>query len=123
MTFYERLQFKIKEKGETIKSTEKQCGMANATIQKWQKQSPRLENIEKVALFLNVSLDWLVFGTERIDSKHIQPNTVLPPAEQQLLDYYHAASSEGQVHIMEQAEFYSSKYPKLSGKSSNYKIG
>ena len=52
------------EKGETIKSTEKQCGMANATIQKWQKQSPRLENIEKVAKFLNVSLDWLVFGED-----------------------------------------------------------
>ncbi len=64
MNFYERLQLKIKEKGETIKSTEKQCGMANATIQKWQKQSPRLENVEKVARYLNISIDWLVFGEE-----------------------------------------------------------
>ena len=118
MTFYERLQFKIKEKGETIKSTEKHCGMANATIQKWQKQSPRLENVEKVALFLDVSLDWLVFGTE--PTPQLRP--VFPEDEQQLLDYYDQCSQEGKNRIMEQAEFIAAKYPK-TGKSSEYKIG
>ena len=72
MTFYERLQMKIKEKGETVKSTEKQCGMANATIQKWQKQSPRLENVAKVAKFLNISLDWLVYGEENKSEEEIE---------------------------------------------------
>lgn len=81
MTFYERLQERIKEKGETIKSTEKKCGMANATIQKWQKQSPRLENIEKVATFLDISIDWLVKGEEQTERR-------LTAEEQELLTLY-----------------------------------
>ena len=95
-------------------------GIRQSTISGWRQKfnEPEAELLEPISKALNISVEFLVTGKD-----HLDPGTVLPENEQQLLDYYHAASSEGQYHIMEQAEFYSSKYPKLSGKSSNYKIG
>ena len=55
--------------------------------------------------------------------EHIEPGTVLPEPEQQLLDYYHAANDTGQSRIMEQAQILSAAFPKATGKSSEYKIG
>ncbi len=59
---FSRLDFIIKERGLTLSRVEKECGLGNGTIKRWESQSPRLDKLVSVARFLNISLDFLVFG-------------------------------------------------------------
>lgn len=43
----------------TIAQLEKRCGFANATIRRWESGSPSIANVEKVADFFKVGLDYL----------------------------------------------------------------
>ena len=58
-----RIETAIKEKGLTFNRVEHDCGLGNGTIKRWQDQSPRLEKLIAVAGYLDVSLDYLVFGS------------------------------------------------------------
>lgn len=109
MSFYERLLDKIKENGETIKSTETKCGLANATIVKWKTQSPRLENIIKVAQFLNISIDWLIHG-----------NTDINQNEKKLLDNFRKLEQRDQEEIQDIIKI---KLERQATKIINSKIG
>lgn len=44
----------------SIGKLEQACGLSNATIRRWEKASPSVANLIKVADFFGVSLDWLV---------------------------------------------------------------
>ena len=98
----------------------KAIGKGTSQITNWKNRNsdPPVEHLPAIAQLLNVSLEWLITGTEKIVSN--SPNQ---PDEQQLLQYYNRSNPEGKERIMEQAEFISSKYPENLGKSSNYKIG
>lgn len=95
-------------------------GIRQSTISGWKQKfnEPEAELLEPIANALNISVEWLITGKDTIE-----PGALLPEQEQLLLNYYHAANQEGQERIIEQAEFLSAKYPKLEGKSSEYKIG
>lgn len=97
MDLYNRLQGKIKEKGETIKSTEEKCGLANATIQKWKKQSPRIDTLLKVTTFLNISIDWLIIGEESEE----QNEGSMKDNEKELIDNYRKLTEKDQKEINE----------------------
>lgn len=62
MTFFERLSALISEKNLTFRKVERDCGLANATIRRWETQSPRLESVITVANYLQVSVDYLALG-------------------------------------------------------------
>lgn len=66
MSIVDRLQSIVKERGTTFKQLERDCGIGNGTIRRWEEQSPRLDKLSKVANFLQVSLDYLVFGSGEI---------------------------------------------------------
>lgn len=53
-----------KQRNTSIKRIERECGIANATIRKWETQGPSLDSIKKVAENLQVSLDYIVYGEE-----------------------------------------------------------
>lgn len=74
----DRLERVIKEKALTFYRLEKDCRLGNGTIKRWREQSPRLDKLATVAQYLDVSLDYLVFGT--IQSENIGNG------EQKLLD-------------------------------------
>ena len=44
----------------TFARLERECGLANATIRRWDNVSPNIENLIKVANYFGVSLDYLV---------------------------------------------------------------
>ena len=44
----------------SINKVEDACGLGHATIRKWDKSSPRLDNVQKVADFLGVSVCELI---------------------------------------------------------------
>ena len=58
----QRIEKCIKEKGSNFKRVERECGLGNGTIKRWSEQSPRLDKLVVVAEYLQVSLDYLVFG-------------------------------------------------------------
>lgn len=53
----------IKERGLSFTRVEHDCGLGNGTIKRWADQSPRLDRLVAVSEYLNVSLDYLVFGS------------------------------------------------------------
>lgn len=62
MSFYERLIDLIEKKSLTIRKVERECGLANASIRRWETQSPRLDSVVSVANYLQVSVDYLALG-------------------------------------------------------------
>lgn len=58
-----RIEDTIRAKGLTFNRVEHDCGLGNGTIKRWSDQSPRLDKLVIVSEYLNVSLDYLVFGT------------------------------------------------------------
>lgn len=58
-----RIEKRIKEKGTNFKRVEQELGLGNGTIKRWSTQSPRLDKLVSVAEYLQVSLDYLVFGS------------------------------------------------------------
>ena len=82
MSFFERLSALISEKNLTFRKVERDCGLANATIRRWETQSPRLESVIAVANYLHVSIDYLALGvcentTEEVVSASIEQTEVL----------------------------------------------
>ena len=51
---------KCEEKNMSIAALEKEAGIANATIRGWDKSSPRIDTLQKVAAVLGCSIDELV---------------------------------------------------------------
>lgn len=84
MNTVERIKIKLNQKNMSIKAYEKEIGLGNGTIAKWEKQVPRIDKLILVANSLQVSLDWLVFGKENND---------LNEDERQLLEAYQQADA------------------------------
>lgn len=61
---FNRLVYLIESKNITIKEFERNCGLANATIRRWKNHVPNLDSISKVAQQLNISIDYLIFGSD-----------------------------------------------------------
>lgn len=64
----ERIKGTAQKKSITFNRIERECGLGNGTIKRWAEQSPRLDKLVLVAEYLDVSLDYLVFGVLRSDS-------------------------------------------------------
>lgn len=44
----------------TISELERECGIGNATISRWDKSSPRMDNLIKVAKYFGVSIEYFL---------------------------------------------------------------
>lgn len=49
-----------KEKGIAISRLERECGISNGTIGRWGTSSPTVENVRKVAKYLDTTVDALL---------------------------------------------------------------
>lgn len=56
------IQKLCKEKGISIFKLEKELGFGNGTIYKWDKSSPAVDKLKRVAEYLGVSTDFLLYG-------------------------------------------------------------
>lgn len=57
---YEKIKEICKEKGITIKAVEKEAGLSNASIRKWNTSSPTVDKLQAVARVLGVKVDALL---------------------------------------------------------------
>ena len=49
-----------KERGISIASLEKECGLGNATVKGWETGNPRVDTLKAVADYFGVSIDYLL---------------------------------------------------------------
>lgn len=64
----DRIEQEIKLKGLTFNRVEHDCGFGGGTIKRWMRQSPRFDKLVTVAQYLEVSLDYLAFGTTHLEN-------------------------------------------------------
>ena len=64
MGLYENIKFVAKSKGYSINQLEKELGFARSYISKFQKITPSMDKVQKIADFLGVSVDYLINGSE-----------------------------------------------------------
>lgn len=56
----ENIKALCKEKGVNIRTLEKEAGIGNGVIRRWDTINPSFENIKRVADYFNVSIDSLL---------------------------------------------------------------
>lgn len=95
MGLVERIRVKCTEKGTTIKALEREIGLGNGTISRWNTNVPSYDKVIKVADSLQTSFYWLIFGKEAAD---------LTPEEQHLIDLYRQADDRGKRSILRLAK-------------------
>lgn len=110
MTIYDRIKIKADEKNISIKALERKVGLGNGIIKRWEKTSPQCNKLEKVANYLQVSIEWLITGKE---------NDHLSDEENQIIDAYKHAD----LRTKEIVKLSLEPYMKSQTKSSNSMIG
>lgn len=79
MGLYERIKELADKQKISIRRLEEILGYGNGTIRRWEKQTPGVDKIQKVADYFNVSIDFLlgrdqVSKTEETDLNNILDN-------------------------------------------------
>ncbi|SFV40993.1 helix-turn-helix domain-containing protein [Ligilactobacillus acidipiscis] len=64
MSVLDRVKFISKNRGLSLLSLNNKAGLGKNAIYKWEKQKPSAENLEKVAVVLGVSSDYLLGKTD-----------------------------------------------------------
>lgn len=57
---YDRIKEICKKKGLSVSYVEKEAGLSNGTISKWNQSSPTVDNLNAVAIVLKTRIDKLV---------------------------------------------------------------
>ncbi|MHB8061331.1 MAG: helix-turn-helix domain-containing protein [Ruminiclostridium sp.] len=65
MEISERIKCLCKNQGLTLSKLERNLGFGNGTVRNWDKNSPSIDKVQKVADYFNVSQDYLMFGFEK----------------------------------------------------------
>ena len=95
MDIVERIKEKSRQKGTHIATLEKELGIGNGVIRRWNDRKPGAEQVYKIAVCLNTTVEWLLTGKESGN---------LTPEEQLLVDHYRQADDRGKRNIMKTAE-------------------
>lgn len=64
MGLYEKIKFLADKQKISIRRLEEILGYGNGTIRRWEKQTPGVDKIQKVADYFDVSVDYLLGRTE-----------------------------------------------------------
>lgn len=65
MSLVERIQTLCSSKDTTLIGLEREIGLGRGTIRNWDKNSPSVDKLQKVAQYFNVSTDYLLHGFDR----------------------------------------------------------
>lgn len=64
MTTFERIKLLANKQGKSVKDVARDLNFGESTIYKWKMQSPKGVDLEKVADYFNVSVDYLLGRTD-----------------------------------------------------------
>ena len=92
----ERILALIKQKGLSVSAVEKQLRFGNGAIKRFSTNSPSIDKIISLSNFLNVSVEYILFGKETADS--------LPEDVNQLIKYYNQLGDKEKGIVLGKAE-------------------
>lgn len=69
LTLTQRIKSLADAKKTTFAEIERKAGISNGQIRRWDSSSPKIENVQKVADYFDVSLDYLLGREESKDKK------------------------------------------------------
>lgn len=96
MTIGEKILIELKRQEKQQNALAEYIGVSAASISDWAKSKDvKFQNVVKASEFLNVSLDYLAYGTE---------NTRLSPTEKELLNSFRKLSLNEQQRIIGRCE-------------------
>lgn len=87
----ELIRLLCKEQGKTLFSLEKECGLGNGSINKWDKSSPSISKVAAVADALGVSVSYLI-GEETKKKPTPEEGDGLSAEQSEIVKLYEAAS-------------------------------
>lgn len=95
--FVERIDGLLKERGLKRQQLADACGITVGNIPKWKhgQSKPIAENVYSAAQFLNVSMEWLLTGTD---------SSELSDQERHLVMMYRESDDRGKAAILDTAE-------------------
>lgn len=64
MSLVKRIELLCDEHGTTFAGVERDCGLSNGSIRRWDTNTPSTDKLQKVADYFNVSLDYLQGRTD-----------------------------------------------------------
>ena len=119
MNIFDRVQKLIKEQGLTVKQLERECDLANATIRRWETQTPNIESVRRVAHRLNVSTDYLITGESPDATTHTLTCDGIPLSELEsdLIAMYRCLPMEDQEEIFAFTKFKYNRQERKKGSS------
>lgn len=89
---FEKVKALCAERDTNISEVERKCGLANATIRRWEKASPTASSLAKVADYFGVSVDYLlgrgVYSLSEEAQKYAEQFDELPEEKKQLAIAY-----------------------------------
>ena len=113
--FYDNLKTACDQKGIKITPLVAECGGAKGSISNWKKgASPNSDIVAKLAVRLNVSTDFLIFGKEK---RSLVPD--LNTDEKELLAYYNKLDERSKGILYGEAKALSGALEKPSEESKN----
>lgn len=88
MGLVERIKRLCEEKGTSFAEVERKVGISNGQIRRWNKSSPKIENVKRVAEFFNVSLDYLAGLDEEVNDwkQHVTSEDLIQKFEDENFD-------------------------------------
>lgn len=96
MNIVQNIEKIAKNQGLTLTEIERRCGFSKSSIRKWSENIPNIQKVISVSEILNVSLDFLIFGSETFNSS-------LAKDESSLLAAYNSVDELSKALIMERA--------------------
>jgi transcriptional regulator with XRE-family HTH domain len=67
MSILENIQELCKKNSISVPKLEKEIGLGNGAIYKWDKNSPSVDKLQKVADYFKVSTDYLLYGFDKVN--------------------------------------------------------
>jgi transcriptional regulator with XRE-family HTH domain len=124
MSLVENIKSLAQKNGTTIPKLEKEFGFGKGAMYNWDKNSPSIDKIEKVADYFKVSTDYLLGKTDIKNWDEVFPSVwkkELTPAEQEKLKRYkhHLSSNlelseDAKTNLYEEEFQLVARYRKLS---------
>lgn len=89
----DRVKELMDKSGIKAKQLTAELGISNSSFTDWGKGkgTPSLDTVVKISDYFNVSIDYLVSGTEFSESKHLDFSN---PVDNELLDKFHSLTPE-----------------------------
>lgn len=130
MTINERILLKIKESGLTSDEIKEKTGIDKSTLSRWKSghYKPSIDAVVALSQLLNVSSDFLLFGTTSANTDMQNVNDSISVDEQNLIDIYRDINDNGKREVQRcireiWADYKIEKKDKLSDSTLENKIG